>query len=90
MNLCKNEIDPSYIADNGQCVYKSISQMSYFDARMACIAMGGDLAQIDTIEKHTWMNPLFQSDSNYYWIGAVSTRWLLEDSKYEHKDCMAM
>ena len=82
MNLCKAGTDPSYISANNQCVFVSIAQLSYFDARMACIAMGGDLTQIDTEDKYNWMAPRFGPDPVTYWIGAVSARWLLEDGKY--------
>lgn len=82
MSLCQASTNPSYITGNGQCVYvMSKTAVSYFTARMACVAMGGDLVQIDSVDKYNWMAPHFGPNTVNYWINAVSIRWLWEDGK---------
>lgn len=70
-----------------QCVFVASASVSYFSARMACVAMGGDLLQIDTANKYNWLAPRFGPNVVNYWVGAVSVRWLWEDGSYYYYYC---
>ena len=64
---------------NGQCYFISVDQLTYFKARMDCVARGGDLskltnqAQLDALKASDYL------ESEKYWIGLVGLVWYWPD-----------
>lgn len=71
----------NYFTYQTRCIYVSAQsdRLSWLQARMSCVAMGGDLLSIGSSDMLTVvfvnMASLTASD-RYFWLGLARTQWL--------------
>ena len=69
---------------NGQCVYISDTEKSWFQAKTDCVSRGGDLVKIDSKEKHDLIKDNIKETGSKHWIGLISHRWSWTDGSDMH------
>ena len=60
---------------NGECVYISETEKSWFEAKSDCLSRNGDLVKVGSEEKHDQIKDNIVQTGSKHWIGLISHRW---------------